>query len=57
MNTPPVVSAPEWAAARDRLLVREKEVLRAHDALAAARRRMPWLAVDKNTRSRGPRAG
>lgn len=54
MNTPPIVSAPEWAAARDRLLVREKEVMRAHDALAAARRRMPWLAVDDEYAFEGP---
>ncbi|HYB80171.1 MAG TPA: hypothetical protein VED43_00685, partial [Mycobacterium sp.] len=34
MNTPPVVLAQEWEAARQRLLVKEKEVMRAHDALA-----------------------
>lgn len=54
MITPPVVSAPDWEAARQRLLVREKEVMRAHDALAAARRRMPWLAVDKEYAFEGP---
>ncbi|OCB37977.1 hypothetical protein A5676_16145 [Mycobacterium malmoense] len=54
MNTPPIVSAPEWAAARDRLLMREKEVMRAHDALAAARRRMPWLPVDDQYAFGGP---
>ena len=46
--TPPVVSREEWEAAREKLLVREKEVTRARDALAAERRRMPWLAVDKD---------
>ena len=54
MNTPPIVSAPDWAAARERLLVKEKEVMRAHDALAAARRRMPWLAVDTEYAFEGP---
>ena len=54
MNTPPIVSAGEWAAARERLLVREKEVMRAHDALAAARRRMPWLAADEEYAFEGP---
>ena len=54
MNTPPIVSAQEWAAAREQLLVKEKEVMRAHDALAAARRRMPWLAVDKEYEFEGP---
>jgi predicted dithiol-disulfide oxidoreductase (DUF899 family) len=54
MNTPPVVSAQEWEAARQRLLVTEKEVTRARDALAALRRRMPWLAVDKAYEFEGP---
>src|SRR5260370_28298383 len=46
MNKPPIVSAQEWTGAHQELLVQEKEVMRAHDALAAQRRRMPWLAVD-----------
>jgi hypothetical protein len=46
MKTPPVVSPQEWAAARQHLLAKEKEVMRAHDELAAQRRRMPWLPVD-----------
>ncbi|CQD07978.1 CalU12 protein [Mycobacterium europaeum] len=54
MNTPPIVSARDWAAAREQLLLKEKEVMRAHDALAAARRRMPWLAVDKEYAFEGP---
>lgn len=29
------------------MLIKEKEHTRARDALAAARRRMPWLAVEK----------
>jgi len=36
-----VVSAAAWEQARQELLVREKELTRAADALAAARRRMP----------------
>ncbi len=44
LNAPPVVSAEEWEDARQRLLVKEKAVTRARDALAAERRRMPWLA-------------
>jgi predicted dithiol-disulfide oxidoreductase (DUF899 family) len=47
MKTPTVVSLDEWNAARERLLVDEKQLTRARDALAAKRRRMPWLAVDK----------
>jgi predicted dithiol-disulfide oxidoreductase (DUF899 family) len=54
MTTPPIVSAQEWQQAYQRLLVKEKEVLRAHDALAAQRRRMPWLAVQKNYEFDGP---
>ena len=45
--TPPIVSAQEWDAALAEMLVKEKEVMRARDALAAQRRRMPWLAVEK----------
>ncbi len=42
------VSAQEWEAARQKLLVKEKELTRARDALAAERRRMPWLPVEKS---------
>jgi predicted dithiol-disulfide oxidoreductase (DUF899 family) len=54
MQTPPIVSAAEWETARQRLLVREKELTRARDALAAQRRRMPWLPVDKEYVFDGP---
>ena len=54
MNLPPVVSAQEWKAAREQLLVKEKELTHARDALAAERRRMPRLAVDKEYAFEGP---
>ena len=54
METPPIVSADEWDAAYRQLLVKEKELTRARDALAALRRRMPWLAVDKKYEFDGP---
>jgi predicted dithiol-disulfide oxidoreductase (DUF899 family) len=54
MNLPPVVSAEEWKQAREGLLVKEKELTRARDALAAERRRMPRLAVTKEYRFEGP---
>jgi predicted dithiol-disulfide oxidoreductase (DUF899 family) len=54
MSTPPVVSAQEWQAARERLLVKEKAHTRAGDALAAERRRMPWMAVEKTYAFEGP---
>ena len=54
MQTPPIVSPAEWNAAREKLLVKEKELARARDALAAERRRMPWMAVDKEYWFEGP---
>lgn len=54
MRTPPVVSPEEWEAARARLLVKEKALTRARDALAAERRRMPWLAVATGYTFEGP---
>jgi predicted dithiol-disulfide oxidoreductase (DUF899 family) len=54
METPPVVSPEEWKAAREKLLVKEKELTRVRDALAAERRKMPWQAVDKDYEFEGP---
>jgi predicted dithiol-disulfide oxidoreductase (DUF899 family) len=54
MKTPPIVSSEEWEAARQELLVKEKQLTRARDALAAERRRMPWLAVEKAYEFEGP---
>src|SRR5438093_12236406 len=54
MITPPTVSPQEWELARRQLLVKEKELTRARDGLAAKRRRMPWMAVEKNYQFDGP---
>jgi len=54
VNTPPIVSPDEWQTAWKDLLVKEKELTRARDALAAERRRMPWMAVEKDYRFEGP---
>jgi predicted dithiol-disulfide oxidoreductase (DUF899 family) len=54
MNTPPIVSPNDWEGAHQKLLVKEKELTRARDALAAERRRMPWMAVEKEYRFEGP---
>jgi predicted dithiol-disulfide oxidoreductase (DUF899 family) len=54
MKMPKVVSPQQWEAARRELLAKEKKLTRAHDALAAERRRMPWLAVDKEYEFDGP---
>jgi predicted dithiol-disulfide oxidoreductase (DUF899 family) len=51
---PPIVSPQEWEAARQELLAREKELTRARDALAARRRRMPRMAVEREYRFNGP---
>jgi predicted dithiol-disulfide oxidoreductase (DUF899 family) len=48
VKTPLIVSAQEWEAAWQQLLVKEKELTRARDVLVAERRRMPWLAVEKD---------
>src|SRR5580704_2021282 len=55
MKKPPIVSKQEWEAARQQMLVKEKAVTRSRDALAAERRRMPWLAVDKKYEFDGPK--
>jgi len=54
MDSPPTVSPQEWEAARQELLAKEKALTRARDALAAERRRMPWLKVEKDYRFEGP---
>jgi predicted dithiol-disulfide oxidoreductase (DUF899 family) len=54
MNTPPIVSRQEWDAAHEEMLVKEKELTHARDTLAAERRRMPWMAVDKEYEFDGP---
>ncbi|HEV2844137.1 MAG TPA: DUF899 domain-containing protein [Thermoanaerobaculia bacterium] len=54
MKMPPVVSPEEWNAAREEMLAKEKEVTRARDALAAERRRMPRMAVEKDYSFEGP---
>ncbi len=54
-KAPPIVSAQEWEASRKQLLAKEKAVMRARDELAAERRRMPWLPVEKRYEFAGPK--
>jgi predicted dithiol-disulfide oxidoreductase (DUF899 family) len=54
MHTPPIVSAADWKAEREKLLVKEKDLTRARDALAAQRRRLPWMAVNAEYSFDGP---
>lgn len=57
MQPPPIVSREAWDAAHAEMLVKEKAFTRARDALAAERRRMPWLAVGQDYRFEGPDGG
>lgn len=43
-----IVSRSEWLAARQALLVQEKEFTKKRDALAAERRKLPWVKIEKN---------
>ena len=54
MNLPPVVSETEWQAALNAQLVKEKEATRARDALAAGRRRLPRVRIEKEYTFDGP---
>lgn len=54
MARPQVVSEQEWQAAREKLLVKEKELTRALDTLAAERRRLPMVRIDKDYAFEGP---
>jgi predicted dithiol-disulfide oxidoreductase (DUF899 family) len=54
MNHPEVVTPQQWQAARDALLVKEKELTHALDALAAQRRRLPMVRLDKPYRFVAP---
>ena len=54
METPPIVAPEEWQAAWEQMLVKEKEMTKARDALAAERRRMPWVEVTKDYVFEGP---
>ena len=54
MNLPTVVSAAEWQADRDRLLIKEKAATRALDELAAERRKLPMVRIEKSYAFEGP---
>lgn len=47
-TTPVIVNATQWLAARRELLRQEKELTRLSDALAARRRALPWVKIEKN---------
>ena len=54
MELPPVVSEAEWQRAREELLAKEKEATRERDALAAERRRLPRVKIEKEYVLEGP---
>jgi predicted dithiol-disulfide oxidoreductase (DUF899 family) len=52
---PKIVSAAQWRAAREALLVKEKKLTRARDELAAERRRLPMMPVEPDYVFAGPK--
>lgn len=52
---PKIVNQAEWQKSRDALLVKEKASTRALDALAAERRRLPMVKIDKQYTFAGPK--
>lgn len=48
VDNPKTVSREEWLVARKKLLTREKQLTRERDAVAAERRQLPWVKVEKN---------
>jgi predicted dithiol-disulfide oxidoreductase (DUF899 family) len=53
-SPPQVASADEWRAALEALRAREKEQLQAADGLAAERRRLPMVEIEKEYALEGP---
>jgi predicted dithiol-disulfide oxidoreductase (DUF899 family) len=53
---PPIVSHAEWSKAHQAMVRKEKAQMKAHDALVAERRHMPWMEVDAGYRFEGPRS-
>lgn len=53
-SPPEVVTADEWRTALEALRAQEKEQMRRGDALAAERRRLPMVAIEKDYAFEGP---
>jgi predicted dithiol-disulfide oxidoreductase (DUF899 family) len=54
MNLPEVVSQNQWNAAQEALRAKEKAAMKEGDAIAAERRRLPRLRVEKDYSFDGP---
>jgi len=48
VDNPKIVSREEWMVARKKLLAKEKQLTRERDAIAAERRQLPWVKIEKN---------
>jgi predicted dithiol-disulfide oxidoreductase (DUF899 family) len=54
MTNPRIASPEEWRAARLALLTKEKQLNRQRDELAAQRRALPWVRLEKEYTFSGP---
>ena len=54
MNLSNVVPQEDWEAALEELRSKEKEATKARDALAAERRRLPMVRIEKDYVFEGP---
>jgi predicted dithiol-disulfide oxidoreductase (DUF899 family) len=54
MELPRIVSEAEWQEAKEQLRAKEKEATKARDALAAERRRLPMVRIEKEYVFDGP---
>src|SRR5438046_2005616 len=55
IHFPEVVDAAAWQKARQEILTREKAATQTRDALAAERRRLPMVKIEKQYTFEGPR--
>lgn len=54
LTSQPIVTREQWIEQRKELLKREKELTRQADALAAERRRLPWVRIEKTYTFQSP---
>ena len=54
MSLPKIVSQDEWIAAREALLVKEKEATKQRDRLNVERRELPMVEVTRDYEFDGP---
>jgi predicted dithiol-disulfide oxidoreductase (DUF899 family) len=55
INYPKIVSAAQWQKAHDAQKAKEKAATRARDAMAAKRRRLPMVRIEKKYEFAGPK--